>query len=178
MTTTPTTGLTPERADLLDLYAFQRSLLMSAVDAVSGDQARERSTVSELTLGGIVKHLAAVESGWMDFVEHGPSDDETSWDGEPSEEVVRAFLDGFRLLDGETLDGVVADYWKAAARTDDLIRTVDLDQAHPLPKAPWFPAGVVRSNRRVFQGMAVELAQHTGHTDIIREAIDGKKSMG
>ncbi|WP_353651592.1 DUF664 domain-containing protein [Nakamurella sp. A5-74] len=27
-------------------------------------------------------------------------------------------------------------------------------------------------------GMVSELAQHSGHADIIREAIDGKKSMG
>lgn len=172
------TDLSPERTDLLDLYAFQRGLLMSAVDAVTDDQARERSTVSELTLGGIVKHLAATESAWMDFVEHGPSGDGVSWEDGPGPEAVQAYLDGFRLTDGETLEGAVARYREAAARTDELIRTVDLDETHPLPKAPWFPPDAVRSNRRVFQGMAVELAQHTGHADIIREAIDGKKSMG
>ena len=168
----------PERADILDVLAFQRGLLMSAVDAMSEEQARTRSTVSELSLGGIVKHLASVEAGWMDFVEHGPQDHgDVDW-SDPDTEQLRAFRDGFRLLEEETLEGVVADYWAVAARTDDLVRTVDLDETHPLPVAPWFPAGVVRSNRRVFLGMVSELAQHTGHADIVREAIDGKKSMG
>jgi hypothetical protein len=54
----------------------------------------------------------------------------------------------------------------------------DLDLSHPLPEAPWFPPGARRSARRVFLGLVAEIAQHAGHADIIREAIDGQKSMG
>ena len=175
---TTDTDLSPERADLLDVLAFQRGRLMSAVDAMTDEQARTRSTVSELSLGGIVKHLASVEDGWVDFVEHGPDESgDIDW-SDPDTEQIAAFVRGFRLLEEESLEGVVAEYWRVAARTDALVRSTDLDQTHPLPAAPWFPAGVVRSNRRVFLGMVSELAQHTGHADIIREAIDGKKSMG
>ena len=45
------------RADLLDILAFQRWLLLGTVEGMSDDQARQRSTVSELTLGGLLKHL-------------------------------------------------------------------------------------------------------------------------
>lgn len=165
------------RADLLDVLGFQRWLLLSSVETMSDEQARQRSTVSELTLGGLLKHLVDTEQGWMDFVEGNAGPMSRSFDDMTADEW-KARANSFTLLENETLAGVVAAYRAVAERTDALVRTVDLDDSHPLPAAPWFPPGAVRSNRRVFLGMAVELAQHSGHADIIREAIDGKKSMG
>jgi hypothetical protein len=54
----------------------------------------------------------------------------------------------------------------------------DLDVSHPLPAAPWFPPGARRSARRVFLHIIAETAQHAGHADILRESIDGQKTMG
>ena len=71
-----------------------------------------------------------------------------------------------------------ADYEKVAQRTDELVRTVDLDATQPLPEAPWFAPGATRSARRVFIHIVAETAQHAGHADIIRESIDGQKTMG
>ena len=65
------------------------------------------------------------------------------------------------------------------SRTDDLLRSLpDLDAAHPLPEAPWFPPGTQWSARRVLMHIVAETSQHAGHADIIREALDGAKSMG
>jgi hypothetical protein len=74
--------------------------------------------------------------------------------------------------------GVLTDYEKVAARTDALVESLDLDTAYPLPKAPWFAPGATRSVRRVFLHIVAETAQHAGHADIIRETIDGQKTMG
>jgi hypothetical protein len=66
-----------------------------------------------------------------------------------------------------------------AAYTDNLEATLpDLDVSHPLPPAPWFPPGARRSARRVFLHLIAETAQHAGHADILRETIDGQKTMG
>ncbi|GAA0449385.1 hypothetical protein GCM10010361_11770 [Streptomyces olivaceiscleroticus] len=47
--------------------------------------------------------------------------------------------DNFRLLPGETLAGVLAEYAEVARRTDALVAALpDLDAAWPLPSAPWF----------------------------------------
>ncbi|HZH22206.1 MAG TPA: DUF664 domain-containing protein, partial [Geodermatophilus sp.] len=54
----------------------------------------------------------------------------------------------------------------------------DLDASHPLPEAPWFQPGARRSARRVFVHIVAETAQHAGHADILRETIDGQKTMG
>jgi hypothetical protein len=83
------------------------------------------------------------------------------------------------MLDGDTLDGILADYEQIARATDELVRTLpDLDASHPLPKAPWFPPGARWSARRVLLHITAETAQHAGHADIIREALDGQKTMG
>ena len=74
---------------------------------------------------------------------------------------------------------MLAEYERVAARTDALVESLpDLGAAHPLPPAPWFAPGATRSARRVFMHIVAETAQHSGHADIIRETIDGQKTMG
>ncbi|NED06875.1 DUF664 domain-containing protein, partial [Streptomyces sp. SID6648] len=74
--------------------------------------------------------------------------------------------DEFRMLPGETLAGVLADYAEVARRTDELVVTLpDLDATQPLPKAPWFEADSEWSARRVLMHVIAETAQHAGHAD-------------
>jgi hypothetical protein len=82
------------------------------------------------------------------------------------------------MTEEETLEGLLAAYDAVAAATDDLVGTVDLDARQPLPEAPWFESGASWSARRVLLHIVAETCQHAGHADIIREAIDGQKSMG
>jgi hypothetical protein len=173
--TSATTTLTAERADLLETLAAHRSFLRHTVQGLTDEQARLRPTASELTLGGLIKHVGSTERGWAQFIVEGPAAMATPTDAAGFEK----WADEFRLLPGETLAGVLADYAEVAARTDELVRTLpDLDASHPLPEAPWFPPGAVRSARRVFLHIVAETAQHAGHADILRESIDGQKTMG
>ncbi|MHA6623098.1 DinB family protein [Pseudonocardia sp. DLS-67] len=173
--TTPT----GERADILETLAAHRQFLRHTVQGLTDDEARQRTTVSELTLGGLIKHVAETESGWVDFILDGPvaMGGGVDW-SEPTPELIEKFTAGFRLLPDETLEGVLARYDEVARRTDDLVATVDLDLSHPLPEAPWFPKDARRSARRVFLHIVGETAQHAGHADIIRESLDGQKTMG
>ena len=83
------------------------------------------------------------------------------------------------LLDDETLAGLLAEYETVAAATDELVRTLpDLGATQPLPTAPWFPPNARWSARRALLHVIAETAQHCGHADIIRESIDGQKTMG
>ena len=50
--------LTGERADLLETLRMHRDLLRGTARGLTDEQAATRSTVSELTVGGLVKHVA------------------------------------------------------------------------------------------------------------------------
>ena len=170
-----TTILTGERADLLEALATQRHFLRFTVRGLTDEQARQRTTASELTLGGLVKHVAHTEATWADFVVQGPG----VMAGPDDPQQMAKWAEEFRMGPHETLESVLAHYEEVARRTDELVRTLpDLDASHPLPEAPWFEPGARWSARRVFLHVIAETAQHAGHADILRESIDGQKTMG
>lgn len=79
----------------------------------------------------------------------------------------------------DTLAGLLDTYQQVAQRTDELVASLpDLDASQPLPPAPWFEPGARWSARRVLLHLIAETAQHAGHADIIRESLDGAKTMG
>jgi len=172
---TSTDTLTTERADLLETLAKHRFFLRFPARDLTDEQARQCTTASELTIGGLIKHVTFVERGWARFMVEGPA-------GLPSAEdpeALAAHADSFRLRADETLAGALAAYDEVAAATDELVRTLpDLDVSHPLPPAPWFAPGARWSARRVLLHVIAETAQHAGHADIVREALDGARSMG
>ena len=65
-----------------------------------------------------------------------------------------------------------------AGPTNSSPRLPDLDATQPLPQAPWFEPGARWSARRVLLHIIAETAQHAGHADILRESLDGAKTMG
>jgi hypothetical protein len=172
--TTETTPVTGERADLLESLAKHRYFLRHTVRDLTDEQAAARPTVSELCLGGLIKHVAATEQNWADFMVNGaPSGD--AFDPEAMADWAAAF----RMSPADTLAGVLEQYQAVAERTDQLVRDLpDLDVSHELPAAPWFEPGATWSARRVLVHIIAETAQHAGHADILRESIDGAKSMG
>ena len=68
-----TTTLTGERADLLATLAHARHFLRFTARDLTDEQARQRTTASELTIGGLIKHVTAVERSWARFIIEGPS---------------------------------------------------------------------------------------------------------
>jgi hypothetical protein len=174
--TTGETTVTGERADLLEGLAKQRYFLRYTVRDLADEQAAERTTVSELCLGGLIKHVTFAERQWASFIVEGPSATASAWDADGSRS---DWLDSFRMLPGETLAGLLDEYDRVARQTDELVATLpDLDSSHPLPEAPWYEPGARWSARRVLLHVIAETAQHAGHADIIRESLDGAKSMG
>jgi hypothetical protein len=169
-----------EASDLADALRTHRGLFLRTVAGLTDEQARLTPTVSTLSLGGLVKHVAAVERQWASFITDGPAPgldwSNIDWSDPPPQ--VQDYADGFRMLEDETLEGLVKSYEEVAGATDELVLTVDLGARQPLPEAPWFEPGATWSARRVFAHVVAETAQHAGHADIIRETIDGQKTMG
>jgi uncharacterized damage-inducible protein DinB len=169
-----TQTVTGERADLLAMLAKHRYFLRHTTRDLTDEQAARHSTVSDLCLGGLIKHVALVEQQWARFILEGPGVMESGTD-----EAGQTWATMFQMTDGETLAALLERYDQIAAETDELVRTLpDLDATQALPPAPWFEPGASWSARRVFMHIIAETAQHAGHADLLREAIDGAKSMG
>ena len=167
-----TTQLSRERADLLESLARHRFFLRFTVRDLTDEQAAARPTASALCLGGLIKHVAETEQMWMKFAVGGGeamaggADAEVDWNSR------------FDMAPGDTLADVLKRYEAVARRTDELVGTLDLDADYPLPEAPWFEPGARWSVRRVLLHVIAETSQHAGHADIIRETLDGQKTMG
>lgn len=84
----------------------------------------------------------------------------------------------FVLREDDTLAHLRSRVEQVAAGTEDFLREADLDRSNPLPQAPWFEPGASWSVRRVALHLLAEISQHAGHADIIRESIDGQRTMG
>ena len=160
--------LTDERALLLSYVAHQRQGVRYAAYGLTDEQARLAPLASSLSIGGLLKHLADMERGWIDMVlQRRPGS---------REERQASYGDNFRLEPGDTLAGLLARYAEVAVETESVISGIsDLDEAVPVPKGvPWFPADVdAWSVRWVLLHLVEETARHAGHADIIRESIDG-----
>jgi uncharacterized damage-inducible protein DinB len=168
-----THALTGERADLLESLARTRHFLRHTTRDLTDEQAAQRTTASELSVGGLVKHVTLTERQWIRFIQAGPS--AMAWDQSSAGD----WLSAFHMVPGDTLAGLLEEYARAAEETAALVAALpDLDAAQPLPEAPWFPPGARWSARRVLLHVIAETAQHAGHADIIRESLDGAKSMG
>jgi hypothetical protein len=163
-----------ERTELVAALATQCGFLRQTVRGITDEQAVQRTTPSELCLAGIVKHVTAAWQTWLDFIQHGaPSTGTTSL--ERMDEHAKTFM----VLPGETVASLLGRLDEVARRTDKLIATIpSLDDSHALPPAPWFEPGARWSARTTLLHILAETAQHCGHADIIREALDGAKTMG
>ncbi len=171
---TVTLAVTGERADLLQTLAAHRFFLRNTLRGLTDDQARLRPTASELCLGGLVKHVGRGEKNWARFMVEG-----TSAVMAGGKESIAEHFGSFRMEAGDTIESLLAEYEEIAAVTDRLVAELpSLDVSYPLPEAPWFEPGASWSARRAVLHIIAETSQHAGHADIIRESIDGAKSMG
>jgi hypothetical protein len=157
-----------EREGLLAYLTQQRDAVRIAAYGLTDEQARLAPTVGALTIGGLVKHLTAMEWAWIDDVLQRPP--------KSREEQEAAYATDWVMLPHETLAGLLSDYERAAKETEAAIAGIDdLGLPVPVPKdVPWFPDDVEAwSVRWVLLHLIEETARHAGHADIVRESIDG-----
>jgi uncharacterized damage-inducible protein DinB len=153
-----------ERDGLVAYLVQQRDGLKNAAYGLTEEQIRQPSTRSALTIGGLIKHAAVTERGWIQIMlgNNAPA-------GES------AYFDSFSVRGDETLASLVADLDQVAAETEAAVAGLDdLGRKVQLPDAPWYAQDRDGfSARWVLLHVIEELARHAGHADIIRESIDG-----
>lgn len=154
-----------ERDGLLAYLAQQRLALRATVHGLTEEQARATPSASGLSLGGLVKHAAQCERGWVaGVIANRLPETGRDWEAE------------FQLQEGETLAWALALYDEVAKKTEAIVAEIpDLGQPVPVPPAPWYPKNVkLWSVRWVLLHLIEEVARHGGHADIVRESLDGK----
>ena len=170
-------GLAPPSLDEKDLLLAyieqQRQGIRNAAHGLTEEQARLATTAGTLTIGGLIKHAADVEKGWVDMI--------LQRDGGTREDREAAYGDNFTLGPDETLADVLGRYREVAVETEAALAGIaDLGQAVPVPRGvPWFPDDVEAwSVRWVLLHLIEETARHAGHADIVRESVDGATMYG
>ncbi|MFF1491337.1 DinB family protein [Streptomyces sp. NPDC058304] len=159
-----------ERGTLLLFVESQRTAIRESLAGLTEEQAASRPSASELSLSGLVKHVAEVELAWLRLAQQRPN--EIQRDRE-------AWSEAFLLVGAETVPSVQAFWEGVTAELTAFVRDLpSLDETFPLPPAPWFPENGKVSMRWMLLHLVEEFARHAGHADVIRESIDGTKAMG
>jgi hypothetical protein len=129
-----------------------------------------RIGASSLTLGGLLKHLAAQEdyafTTKLSGEPMGAPWDASGWDGSNDWEFTSAADDTPEQLYA-LWDSAVE---RSRARLDAALADGGLDR----PVHVTWPDGHHASLRRLVCDLVEEYGRHTGHADLLREAVDGR----
>lgn len=160
-----------ESEQLIGAIERQRVTFRWKTDGLDAAGLRKRIDTSTLTLGGLLKHLALVE----DYVfttkltgkPIGSPWDGIGWDGSDDEWEFTSSLDDSPEELYLLWNGAVA---RSRARLEAALRSGGLDQlVHACS-----PDGHNANLRRLLCDLLEEYARHTGHADLLREAVDGR----
>ena len=153
---------------LTEFLDFQRAVLARKAEGLSRVQLAHTTASSDLTLGGLIKHMAMVEDIWFTARFAGrpssepwasaPWDEDRDWeltsaaDDEPSEL--------FALFDA------------ACARSRSIVASAESLAA--VSAQPPDSGHQARNLRWILVHMIEEYARHVGHADLLRQDIDGQ----
>jgi len=158
-----------ERQSLSAFLDFQRATVIRKVEGVpKADLGRTALPTTELTLAGLLKHLALVEDSWFQAVFLGeplpepwvsaPFDDDPDWD--------------FHSAPDDEPPDLLRLYTAAVGRSRDVVAVEEsLDR---LSMWTGEREGKPFSLRWILLHLIEETARHAGHADLLREAIDGQ----
>jgi hypothetical protein len=147
----------PERPLLEKWLDVERDAVVSRIDGLSEEDIRRRLVPSLTTVGGVVKHLRWVETGWFHQLL-----------GARTGDVRRAHPRDweFTVQPDDTVASLVADYRVACAASRAAAAAYALDDL-----VPERSLGEV-SVRWIYVHLIEETARHAGHLDILREQME------
>ena len=161
-TPSPVDGpLTGDDRPILEAYLnWQRTTLLNICAGLTGEQLASRPIpASNLSLLGLVRHLAKVERIW--FRQRAA--------GQP----VEPMYDPSRGKDADFDDGEAAEAEADIERLQAEWRRADEAVAGMAFTATFDVGGTAFSLRMAYVHMIGEYARHNGHADLLRESIDG-----
>lgn len=149
-----------DRPILEGFLAWQRSSLLQRCAGLTGEQLAERSVPpSNLSLLGLVRHLAKVERIWFRM--------------RAAQQDVGMLFDpalgtdaDFELLDPAAAEADLATYREECRLADAAVADLPFDHELDVHGEP-------HSLRLVYVHLIAEYGRHLGHADLLRERIDG-----
>jgi len=158
-----------ETATILGFLEYQRATFAWKCAGLDAAGLGATVGVSTMTLGGMLKHLALVESTWFSRSLYGrdrlPPWDAVDWTADPDWDWHSAADDSPEQLFA-LWEGAVA---KSRTLVADALAAGGLEQ----PAKRTWPDGRAPSLRWILVHMIEEYARHNGHADLLRESIDG-----
>lgn len=162
-----------EKANLLEWVEAELVNARSTVHGLTADQLRSRPVpTSELTLGWLILHIGEVAESWLGRAAAAPEPPAT---GRSLTEAF-AWAESVNRVDPDaTSEEILAEYDRRCTAGLEYLRAADLDAEVPVPtEMPWYPPGHPPLNGRWAALHAInEISRHSGHADILREAVDG-----
>ena len=144
---------------------LQRQTLEWKCAGLTPQQLATRAVpTSALSLLGMVRHLAAVETGWLVGSGSRPAD---QWP-----EVVRVDREQWDVDPGEVTQADVDAAWRTWRAAADAARQVAAELPLDAPHTP-YRRDEAFSLRWILLHLVGGYARHVGHADLLREAIDG-----
>jgi hypothetical protein len=155
-------------SDLHQYLQQSRESLVANLAGLSDYDIRRPMTPSGTNLLGLVKHVVGIELGYLGACVGRPApftlpwyDDGSVWEG----------ADMWATAD-ETREYIIELYHKAWRHSDESFTTLSLVTPGTVP---WWQEGRQTTTfGHLAARVVAETAQHVGHSDIIRESIDGR----
>jgi uncharacterized damage-inducible protein DinB len=161
-----------EVSTLRHFLDFHRDTFRWKCSGLTQEQLSRALPPSDMTLGGMMKHLALVESSWLERVYAGgscmPPFDTVDWQADPDWEWHTAADDSpqeLRALFDEAVHR--ADAVIDAALADTGLEGVSQRPSRREGKGSF-------SLRWILVHLIEEYSRHNGHADLIRQSIDGQ----
>ena len=140
----------------------RRTLAWKCAD-LDAEAMSTRVGASAITLGGLLRHLTRCEASSFVWKLNGgpaptPAEWASDWEWGPDSDVAQTWQD-----------------WRTAVeRSRRIVAEALADGGLDRAKGHEFPGWGTPSLRRILTDMIEEYARHTGHADLIREAVDGR----
>jgi hypothetical protein len=153
-----------ERTTLMAFLDYQRVVLARKAEGLTEEQARIAGCPpSDLTLLGLIRHMADVERNWSQQsfmgatvgpIYYGPAHPDGDEDGD------------FHPPPDATVAEALETYWAEIKEADRIYAAGSLDDIERRDRASY-------TLRWILVHLIEEYARHCGHADLIRQNIDG-----
>ncbi len=154
---------------ILGFLEFQRATFAWKCSGLDAEGLKATVPPSDMTLGGMLKHLAYVEdwwfSQWLGGNDQAAQFDSVDWDVDPQWD--------WRSAKDDSPEQLLMLWQDSVSRSRSLVEEALKKGGLGTLAKRSDPSGLAPSLRWILLHMIEEYARHNGHADLLRESVDG-----